>query len=250
MNRIFINYRRQDSLPYADRLQEALGEHYGSDEVFRDVDTIEPGLDFMDAIERALNQSKVVLVLIGSHWLVDRDGRSRLQEPDDYVRLEIAAALRRTDVRVIPVLVGGGTMPSPDDLPQDLTSLTRRNAFEMTDARWRFDRDELLRRLDRALGNGKVAQPPEVAQPPSPVLPPPAPQPPTPQTPDRARPFVVWGWILTGASLLIPFLALGAIVLGALVISRGGGRRTGMGIGIIVAAIVVGLFSISFWTGV
>lgn len=151
MNRIFINYRRDDSLLYADRLQEVLSEHFGPDEVFRDVDTIEMGLDFVHAIDRALSQADVMLVLIGRHWLVGADGRTRLQDPDDYVRLEVARGLERPNVRVIPVLVGGADMPRSDDLPDDLAPLTRRHAFEMTDDRWRYDRDELVRRLGRVL---------------------------------------------------------------------------------------------------
>jgi hypothetical protein len=65
MSRIFISYRREDTLPYADRLQEDLGEHYGADEIFRDMDTIEPGIDFVNAIDRALSQTEIMLVLIG-----------------------------------------------------------------------------------------------------------------------------------------------------------------------------------------
>ena len=165
MNRIFINYRRDDSLLYADRLQEVLSEHFGPDEVFRDVDTIEMGLDFVHAIDRALRQADVMLVVIGQHWLVSPDGRTRLQDPDDYVRLEVAGGLERPNVRVIPVLVGGADMPRSDDLPDDLASLTRRHAFEMTDNRWRYDRDELVRRLSRVLEADRVKHPAEGAEP-------------------------------------------------------------------------------------
>jgi PASTA domain/TIR domain len=151
VHRIFINYRREDTLVYADILEEVLSEQFGPDEVFRDVDTIEMGLDFVDAIDRALSQADVMLVLIGRHWVVSSDGRRRLHEPEDYVRLEVAGGLERPNVRVIPILVGGAKMPAQEDLPSDLASLTRRNAFEMTDSRLRVDRDELVRRLSRVL---------------------------------------------------------------------------------------------------
>lgn len=150
MSRIFISYRREDTLTYADRLQEDLGEHYGPDEIFRDLDTIEPGIDFVSAIDRALSQTEIMLVLIGPEWL-GSEGRRRLHQPGDYVRIEIAAGLRRSNVRVIPVLVGGAAMPSGQQLPEEIAALSRRNAFEIMDSRWRADRAELLRQLDRWL---------------------------------------------------------------------------------------------------
>ena len=79
--------------PYADRLQAELGEHFGADEVFRDLDTIEPGLDFVEVIDRALSDTEVMPVVIGPHWLAG-GASGRLHQPDDYVRLEIGAALR------------------------------------------------------------------------------------------------------------------------------------------------------------
>jgi TIR domain len=151
MNSIFISYRRSDALVYADRLQEELGEHFGPDEVFRDMDTITIGSDFVEAIDKALNDAEVMLVMIGPKWLAT-EGRRRLNEPDDFVRIEIAAGLQRPDVRVIPVLVGGATMPSEAELPRDISTLTRRHAFEMTDRHWRRDRAELLDNLDNILG--------------------------------------------------------------------------------------------------
>jgi hypothetical protein len=185
VSRIFINYRREDALTYADRLQETLSEHYGTDEVFRDVDAIEPGVDFVDAIDRALSRADVMLVLIGPHWLVSRDGRRRLHDPEDYVCLEIAAGLTRPNVRVIPVLVGGSTMPTREELPEAIASLTRRHAFEMTDSRWRSDRDALLHRLDRVFEVGTVVtgadQPGDAEPPPAPTAEP------VRQPDDRAR---------------------------------------------------------------
>jgi hypothetical protein len=236
VNRIFINYRRDDSLLYADRLQEVLSEHFGRDEVFRDVDTIEMGLDFVHAIDRALSQADVMLVLIGRHWLVGADGRTRLQEPDDYVRLEVARGLERPNVRVIPVLVGGAEMPRSDDLPQDLASLTRRHAFEMTDNRWRYDRDELVRRLGRVLeadglkhlpaSNGGVSasarEGDDAVERLLPVAPPSAPDPSARQVGDfHAKPATPsgtshkrrWTAAVAAAALLAAGLSAGAFVL-------------------------------------
>jgi hypothetical protein len=157
MNSIFISYRRGDTLVYADRLQEELGEHFGPNEVFRDMDTITLGSDFVEAIDNALNDAEIMLVMIGPKWL-GTEGRRRLQEPDDLVRIEIAAGLKRSDVRVIPVLVGGATMPTEAELPGDISTLNRRHAFEMTDRHWRRDRAELLDNLDNILGVDEEAR--------------------------------------------------------------------------------------------
>ena len=157
MNSIFISYRRGDTLLYADRLQEELGEHFGPDEVFRDMDTITLGSDFVEAIDNALNDAEIMLVMIGPKWL-GAEGSRRLHEPDDFVRIEIAAGLKRSDVRVIPVLVGGATMPTEADLPEDIGTLTRRHAFEMTDRHWRRDRAELLDNLNDILGADQEAR--------------------------------------------------------------------------------------------
>jgi TIR domain len=148
VSRIFISYRREDTLPYADRLQEDLSEHYGADEIFRDMDAIEPGIDFVQAIDRALSRTEIMLVLIGPTWL-GPEGSRRLHEEGDYVRIEIATGLRRENVRVIPLLVGGAKMPAGEELPEDLRPLSRRNAFEIRNTSWRADRAELLRRLDK-----------------------------------------------------------------------------------------------------
>jgi uncharacterized RDD family membrane protein YckC len=154
--RIFINYRRTDSQVYANSLYDWLAEHYGDEQVFKDVDTIEPGLPWEEAIERAVASADVMLVVIGPHWLVDQSGRRRLDDPGDYVHMEIATALERK-IRVIPILVSGAQPPEPDELPDRLTALTHRQAFELSDSRMRADRTELLRRLDRVLAGADTA---------------------------------------------------------------------------------------------
>src|SRR4051794_20054159 len=118
MAKIFISYRREDTGGYAGRLFDRLTEYFGSGQVFMDIAGIEPGADFAAAIEERLSDCDVFIAVIGLNWLSAKakDGRPRIEDPNDYVRLEIATALRDA-VRVIPALVGGATLPRADDLP-------------------------------------------------------------------------------------------------------------------------------------
>lgn len=168
MARIFINYRRSDSQVYANSLYDWLSEHYGDEQVFKDVDTIEPGLPWEEAIERAVASADVMLVVIGPNWLVDQSGRRRLDDPRDYVHMEIATALERK-IRVIPILVSGAPPPEPDQLPDRLVALTNRQAFELSDSRMRADRTELLLRLDRVLAGDTAMGAPSQGDGPAPV---------------------------------------------------------------------------------
>lgn len=153
MKGIFISYRRQDSQSAAGRLADHLRDHLPAVRIFRDVETIEPGVDFVEAIDRALRSCGVLLAVIGPRWLnvVDAAGRRRLDEADDFIRLEIVSALGNSKVRVIPVLVEGAEMPAADQLPDDLKPLARRNAIELTDKRWEFDVSKLLETVTKAL---------------------------------------------------------------------------------------------------
>ncbi len=153
MVKIFINYRRKDSAPYADRLYDRLADHFGPDHVFMDIDQIEPGEVFDQVIQEKLTAVQAAVVLIGEHWLdiADADGQRRLDHPDDWVRLEIAAVLER-NIRVIPVLVGGAAMPKSTQLPESLVSLTRRQAIEITDQRFHTDTDKLIKALEKIVG--------------------------------------------------------------------------------------------------
>ena len=154
MARIFISYRRDDTSGQAGRLHDALNEQFGHEQVFRDISDLEPGVDFVEAIEAAVGTADVALILIGRHWLdaSDRNGHRRLDDPNDFVRLEVAGALARS-IRVIPVLVQGAAMPSEEDLPPPLVPLTRRQAYELSENRWEFDVDRLVAAIDRALGD-------------------------------------------------------------------------------------------------
>jgi TonB family protein len=132
---IFICYRREDSIAYAGRLSDHLGAHFGTHRVFMDLDAIKPGDDFIAVLERRVAKCEALIAVIGKGWIDSRDdeGRRRLDDPEDYVRREIAAALDRR-VRVIPALVGGARMPRSNELPSEIGSLARRNAIEITDS--------------------------------------------------------------------------------------------------------------------
>lgn len=136
MSKVFVSYRRDDSAGFAGRLTDALERRFGVDSVFRDVDDIAAGADFGVVIEQALQQVQAVLVVIGPRWLDARDMRGRrLDDPGDYVRREIALALA-SGKPVIPVLVGGATMPVAEALPPTLRGLANRNALSLGDAGW------------------------------------------------------------------------------------------------------------------
>jgi hypothetical protein len=150
---IFMSYRRDDTSGYGGRLYERLARHYGPDRVFRDVDAIRPGTDFVDAIHEALAGCGAVLVLMGQEWL-----SPRLHHPDDFVRLEVAAALAR-GVAVIPVFVEEVTMPAAADLPEPLAPLTRLQGIELSEERWDYDVGRLIARLHDVVREQRPAAP-------------------------------------------------------------------------------------------
>jgi hypothetical protein len=152
MDGIFINYRREDSAPYAGRLYDFLRRAFPNNKVFMDIDAIDPGEDFVEAINRTLTVSPVVIVVIGPNWttIADGAGNRRLDNPDDYVVRELRAALE-TSARVIPVLVGGAHMPRTDTLPSNLQPLARRNALEISDTRFVTDAERLTGAISRVI---------------------------------------------------------------------------------------------------
>ena len=155
--RIFISYRRGDTTIYAGRLFDSLCMRLGDEEVFMDLDAIEPGADFVEHIEREVGSCEVLLALIGRDWVdaCDADGNRRLEDPADWVRLELETGLNR-DIRVIPVLVQGAEMPRADQLPGDLAKLARRNALDIGDTRWRYDFDRLMEVIEKVLEGNSV----------------------------------------------------------------------------------------------
>jgi uncharacterized membrane protein YhaH (DUF805 family) len=161
--RIFINYRRGDSQGAAGRLYDRLLEHFKREQLFMDVDAIEPGVDFVKSLDEQVADCSAFVAVIGPGWASAHDsgGRRRLDNPADYVRVELESALKR-DIRVIPVLVDGAVMPQPSDLPASLQSLARRNAVEVAHHRFAEDCDHLALAIKRALG---IAAPPPTPQP-------------------------------------------------------------------------------------
>ncbi|MGB5762803.1 MAG: toll/interleukin-1 receptor domain-containing protein, partial [Sedimenticolaceae bacterium] len=140
MSAIFLSYRRDDSSGYAGRLFDNLAESFGRERVFMDIETIEPGMDFVAGIDRAIESCGAVIAMIGPNWInaQDANGRRRLDNPRDFIRLEITSALTR-GVRVIPVLVHNASMPPEQELPEPLRPLCRLQACEISDNRWEFD---------------------------------------------------------------------------------------------------------------
>ena len=149
---VFISYRRSDAGPYARLLKVQLGQRLGGTPVFMDLDSIEAGTDFAEAIRAGVGSCRILLALIGARWLTvsDEEGRRRLYDPDDYVRFEIRTALER-GVRVIPVLVDGATMPRRQQLPDDLANLTRLNALQMSYDRYEYDESRLMTIIQKIL---------------------------------------------------------------------------------------------------
>jgi TonB family protein len=149
---IFVSYRRSDSQGEAGRLFDDLVKHFGEDTVFMDVAAIEAGRDFRKAIEDGVTKCGVLLVMIGPEWLDAKDERGghRLQDASDFVRIETVSALKR-DIPVVPVLVRGAKMPSPEQLPEELKELAYRNCIELTHARWKSDIHLLVEALRRSL---------------------------------------------------------------------------------------------------
>jgi hypothetical protein len=155
--RIFISYRRDETAYAAGWLFDRLTERFGPGSVFKDVDSIEFGDDFAEAIATAVTSCDVLLALIGERWskLTDEQGRRRLDFADDFVRREIEAALTR-DVRVIPILVDRARMPSADELPPSLTPLVGRQALEIDPSRFASDTTRLIAVVEKTLGEKRT----------------------------------------------------------------------------------------------
>src|SRR5690349_1509779 len=150
--RIFISYRRDETAYPAGWLYDRLIQHFGEGSVFKDVDSIEFGDDFDATITKAVAACDVLLALIGERWvtLTDEHGYRRLDQPDDFVRREIEAALTR-EVRVIPVLVDRARMPQANELPPSLAPLVRRQALDISLSGFESDAARLIAMLKKTL---------------------------------------------------------------------------------------------------
>jgi hypothetical protein len=146
---VFISYRREDTAGETGRLYDHLVNRYGDDDVFRDIDAIRPGTNFVKRIGDVIESANAVVAVIGRDWLTSTDssGRRRLDNPKDFVRVELAAALEKGTL-LIPVLVQEANMPSEDDLPEALKPLASIHALEITEARWTYDVGRLVQVLD------------------------------------------------------------------------------------------------------
>lgn len=149
---IFINYRREDAPGVAGRLFDHLARSFPRRSLFMDVDAMKPGFDFMKQLDAQVSQCDALLAVIGPNWLNARDdkGRRRLDSDADYVRIEIASALKR-DIPVIPLLVDGATMPAEEDLPDDVKSLARRHGLELRHTRFNVDADAVVDALKSSI---------------------------------------------------------------------------------------------------
>jgi hypothetical protein len=159
MTSIFLSYRRSDTGGYAGRLTDALEKRFGKDSVFQDIEAITPGSNFEKVIDTAVARCDVLLVLIGDTWSTERGEEShlRLDDPHDFLRLEVASALRAKK-RVLPVLVEGAKMPSASALPSDLRALTAHQALELSDNRWDYDVERLVAAIRTLTGAGAPSE--------------------------------------------------------------------------------------------
>jgi len=150
--KVFVCYRRDETAAHAGRLYDAMVARFGEGNVFMDVE-LPPGVDFEERITKVVSGCVALLVVMGRNWVTatNEDGTRRIDEPDDFVRLELQTALRNPGITPIPVLVHGAQMPNREDLPAELQPLARRNAIELSDGRWRYDVERLMDSLDGLL---------------------------------------------------------------------------------------------------
>lgn len=195
MGSVFISYRREDSQGQARALFQDLVARLGRSAVFMDVDSIALGRDFREVLQERLATCDLMLVLIGPDWLsgTDRTGRRRLDNPADYVCLEIAAALERK-IPIAPLLLQGAQMPTAEQLPESIRELAYRNGFELSHNRWDSDVQELMKRLGLA---ARADAPPSEG--PAPLAPP---------VPAAAQPRKK-AWIAIGAVALLALAVAG-----------------------------------------
>jgi TIR domain len=194
--KVFICYRREETAPYAGRLYDAMVSRFGEGNVFMDVD-LAPGVDFERRITEVVSGCVALLIVMGPNWAeTSEDGRRRIDNPADFVRLEVETGLHRSEVTPIPVLVGGARMPRREDLPPEIRDIARRNAIELSNGRWSYDVGRLMETLKELLPDAQPVGGPAPSPPPAPSEP------------------ISLGWRLVGEGML---LAGGTAVVGRLV---------------------------------
>jgi hypothetical protein len=164
MPKISISYRRDDTGPVTGRLSDRLIDRYGAQSIFVDIDSIPAGVDFRHHIHTVLQETDVLLAMVGARWSgAQADGKTRIREDDDPVRVEVATALRN-EIFVVPVLVDGAKMPAEADLPDELKAFAYRNAVALSSGKdFNVHVQRLIAAIDRAPTRETVA--PAVAEP-------------------------------------------------------------------------------------
>jgi TIR domain-containing protein len=170
--KVFISYRRKETPAYAGRLYDTMVARFGEDNVFMDVE-MAPGIDFVQRITEVVSGCVVLIIVMGPNWAetTEEDGGRRIDNPSDFVRLEVETGLGRPEVTPIPVLVSGARMPRREDLPEEIRGIARRNAIELSDGRWSYDVGRLVATLEEILPTAAPAQPPPPVEPTSEPIP-------------------------------------------------------------------------------
>jgi hypothetical protein len=153
---LFLSYRRSDSAAETGRIYDRLVGHFGKEAIFKDVDSIPYGVDFRTYLYEMVSRCGALIAVIGPEWLNARNesGFRRIDDPTDFVRIEIAAALGRR-MPVVPLLVRGAALPRESDLPIDLRPLVYQNAAQArNDPDFHTDMDRLIKSLERTMGRG------------------------------------------------------------------------------------------------
>lgn len=158
-NQIFISYRRDDSAAESGRIYDRLVQEFGSNSVFKDIDSIPLGINFKHHIDSIIQKCDVVLVIIGQEWSGTQAGQSRLDNPRDLVRLEVEAALQR-EIPVIPVFINNASIESEESLPPSLIELLDRNGISIGhDPHFHPDMNRLIKDLKRIFESQYPIQP-------------------------------------------------------------------------------------------
>ena len=143
---VFVGSRRIDAPGYTGRVGERLINYFGAGQIFKDIESLPPGVNYVDFIREKLQLAHVMVVVIGPNWAND----PRLHEANDLHREEIRTAIER-GIHLLPVLVNGATMPSENQVPADIQPLLHRQAIEITDTRWDYDVGRVVENVEKVL---------------------------------------------------------------------------------------------------
>lgn len=157
--KIFISYRRADNKPFVERIRDRLVTAYGENSIFRDIESIPPGANYVDVLNEATAECNVMLVMIGPQWvsMTDAQGRQRLTVPDDWTRIEVERGLANKDILVIPVLICDARMPGKNEIPETIGELAFRNAISIgNDPHFDGDVIRLMEGIDRIFGGASI----------------------------------------------------------------------------------------------